>query len=113
MMEFHHSKYKNVTEAHREKQAGHCERSEHGPTGFRGGPQCSREKAVSNGAHFWCFQVVLWHFWLFFVIFLAFWGIFRSFQAIFGSSQGVLGHFSGLEGRKCYRSPPRKPGGPL
>ena len=43
-MEFHHSKYKNVTEAHREKQAGHCERSEHGQPAFRGGPQCSREK---------------------------------------------------------------------
>ena len=58
-------KVENVTEAHRENQEGHCERSEHGPTGFRGGPQCSREKVVSNGAHFRCFQVVLWHFWHF------------------------------------------------
>ena len=50
VMDSHSGKYRYVTEAHRENQGGHCERSEHGHPGFRGGPQCSIERGVSIGA---------------------------------------------------------------
>ena len=68
-------RYENVTEAPRENREGHCERSEHGPTGFRGGPQCSRERWVPSGAHFWIF----WPFFVVFQIFFAIYGILFAF----------------------------------
>ena len=65
-----HTKYKNVTEAHRENRWGRQRAQRVGPTGFRGGPQCSREKGSPSGAKFG--------------ILARFYGVFHSFFAIFG-----------------------------
>ena len=62
-------KYKYVTEAHRENQGGRQRAQRVGPPGFRGGPQCSIQKAVQN-CEFWafwgCFYDIFDHFCLFF-----------------------------------------------
>ena len=75
-MDSHSGKYRYVTEAHSENKGGHCERSEHGHPGFRGGPQCSIERGVSSGAHFVCFlpfsMLIFGHFSPFFGFFLIF-----------------------------------------
>ena len=88
-----HGTYKNVTEAHRENQGGHCERSEHGHPGFRGGPQCSRERGELTGVHFWCFQpsfmALLDHF-------SSFWAFFWRFKVLFGHHVKLSINFGSL-----------------
>ena len=84
-MDSHSGKYRYVTEAHRENQGGHCERSEHGHPGFRGGPQCSIERGVSSGAHFVCFFAVFYvNFWSLFTIFWLLFEFFLRFEVLFG-----------------------------
>ena len=78
-------KHKNVTEARREKQAGHCERSEHGQPAFRDGPQCSRERGVPSGARFGVFWPIFMAFLDHFLPFLCvFFCIFLCFEGLFG-----------------------------
>ena len=70
---------KYVIKPHLKMREGHCERSEHGPTGFRDGPQCSRQRVVPRGPYFQCFLHIFMAFPDHFLQILAIFGIFMAF----------------------------------
>ena len=80
---------KNMLPKPTEKTRGPSTSAASRPPGFWGGPQCSRERGFSSGAHFWGFQPV----------FMAFMGGLSWVLVIYGWFQVSCGHFQVISGK--------------